>query len=226
MKRTRLTPRCGNELGDSRGAERQHRGASGAGGRSGRPGQRSNAARHARRDGSLQDALGIENPGHRPARPAVLRRIPFAGSRREGNRRAIRHFADQLAYPQPLHGRRSARRHLQTRQLELHQRRRLPRLYRLAGIGGNRSRLRLAPPGLVDCYGSSLQGSGRDVFAQAGVSQQPGPAIRNRRFFQSRADSNHRAAGYSGLEQSQLGAGSARHLRHPAPLSGAFTNRE
>ena len=149
--------------------------------------------------------LEINIPGTNRAGEAVLHRISAARSRREGGRSAIRHVAEQQAHTSALYGRRGARRKLQARQFEFYRRRRIPRIHRVDGFGRHRSRLRLAAAGFVDRDGSGVQGSGRDVFAQAGVSEQPGAAVGHRRFFEGAAGEDCRATGNAGLDGSQLG---------------------
>ncbi len=169
--------------------------------------------------------LELKIPGTEPAGAALLRGIPAARPGRERDRRAIRHADDQHAYAQPVHGRGSARGHLQAGQLELHRRRGISRIHRVHRLGGNRPRLRFAAAGSVDCHGPGLQGSGGDVLAQAGIFEQPGAAIGHRRFFEGRAGARDRSAGHPGLDAAAIGSRKPANRRQRCALSRKFTKR-
>ena len=123
-----------------------------------------------------KDRLELKFPGtNQPVRPYYMEYRLLDLDVREVVA-AIRRADDQHAHAEPFHERGSARGRLQTGQLEFCERRRIPRIHRFDGIGGNRSRLRFAAAGFVDCDGSGVQGSGGNVFAEEGVFGQPGAA--------------------------------------------------
>jgi len=94
------------------------------------------------------------------------------------------------------------------------------------GSVGIESRLRFAEAGLVDRDRSGLQRSGGDLFAEAGVSEQPCEAIGHSTISRRRAGAAHRTAGDGGLEPSRnWGPGSARDVGSAAGVFPRFTNR-
>ena len=58
----------------------------------------------------------------------------------------------------------------------------IPWIYRSDRHGGNRPGLRFVAAGFVDCHGSGIQRSRRNILAQAGVFKQPGSRFGYRRF--------------------------------------------
>ena len=100
-----------------------------------------------------------------------------------------------------------------------------PRIHRPFRQRRHRSRLRLAAAGSVDCHGPGLQGSRRNLFPQAGLSQQPRASLGHRRFLARSGDPARRSA--CSLLTGPIAIGSRKPVRLPplCALSRKSTNR-